>query len=446
MNVRAVGVVVLAASLGAADVAMAQSTTIAAALARQPPATEEPQPAPAPSAPDDAPEPAVVRWRPLPSVRIGSHLRLDVHFRLQFDARDSEAPLEEDEDDTRLDVARRRLGVEGVAFRIVEFEIERELTGDDAWRDVFVNVRANRRAEIQAGHFRLPFSIDQDIGATNRDFTSRSLIARQLAPGRDPGVMVHGRPVRPIEYEVGVFSRDGRNARTRNETKVTGGRTVAWRVVAQPWRSRKHGLEDLEFGVARTHSDVPLGLPALRGETVLESVFFDSDTPVLGARQRTGLQMRWRPGPFSMMSEYIRVTTRRDGQEIEGGDLSPLRAHGWYLSGTWAVTGERKARGLSSPRRPVFRGGPGAIELAARIERITFGSTGTSEAPSTGPRAEVVLPNGDRAATLGVNWYLNRYVKVQANVVRERLDDPLRGPLPSQPSFWSRVLLLQFTL
>ena len=399
----------------------------------------------------DEPEPAsppAVRWRPLPSVRLGDRLRFDVHFRLQVDGRASEAPLEDQDDgDPPFDLARRRVSIEGVAFDQLEFEIEREITGDEPWRDVFVNYRADPRVQVQAGHFRLPFSLDQDIGATHRDFVSRSLAGRQLGPGRDPGVMVHGRVLRRLRYEAGLFRNDGRNARTRNPERVAGGRTFAWRVVAQPWRGEKqHLLEDLQFGVARTSSDVPLGIPALRAETVLESVFFASDTPVLGARHRTGLEARWRSGPFSVVGEYIRMTTAREGQSVEDGDLSPLLAHGWYLTGTWAITGEQKSRGLTSPRRPLFRGGPGAIELAARIERLAFGSTASGEPGSTSPRADVVLPNADRATTIGVNWYLNRYVKVQANIVRERLDDPARGPMPAQPAFWSRVLLLQITL
>ena len=33
--------------------------------------------------------------------------------------------------------------------------------------------------------------------------------------------------------------------------------------------------------------------------------------------------------------------------------------------------------------------------------------------------------------TLGVNWWVNRWVKIQANFIREKLDDPSLGPLPS---------------
>jgi hypothetical protein len=48
--------------------------------------------------------------------------------------------------------------------------------------------------------------------------------------------------------------------------------------------------------------------------------------------------------------------------------------------------------------------------------------------------------------SFGVNWYLNRWVKVQFNLIRDELTDPSLGPLPLQPSFWSRVWRVQLTL
>ena len=48
--------------------------------------------------------------------------------------------------------------------------------------------------------------------------------------------------------------------------------------------------------------------------------------------------------------------------------------------------------------------------------------------------------------TLGANWYVNRWVKVQANFIRESIENPALGPLPSQPTFWSRVLRFQLSI
>ena len=124
------------------------------------------------------------------------------------------------------------------------------------------------------------------------------------------------------------------------------------------------------------------------------------------------------------------------------------------MSGTWAVTGEKKAEGFDSPLRPLFRG-PffkgwiGAVELAARAERIRFGSVDSDISgvlPSTAPRAEIVLGNSDLAYTFGVNWYATRWIKIQLNLVRNTIGFPDQGPNPEQSIFWSRIVRFQFSM
>ena len=86
------------------------------------------------------------------------------------------------------------------------------------------------------------------------------------------------------------------------------------------------------------------------------------------------------------------------------------------------------------------------MELAGRIEALTFGSGAPAGEGSRSPRSDVILRNKDQVATFGVNWYVNRWVKVQGNIIRESIEDPSRGPLTSKPAFWSRVLRLQVVL
>jgi phosphate-selective porin len=66
--------------------------------------------------------------------------------------------------------------------------------------------------------------------------------------------------------------------------------------------------------------------------------------------------------------------------------------------------------------------------------------------PSTSARADAVLGNSDRVTTLGLNWHVNRWVKVQANLIHEEIGRPSMGPMPARSSFWSRVVRLQLTL
>lgn len=386
-------------------------------------------------------------WKDHPSLRFGKALRIDFRARFQTDTRRSDAPLTDDDLDAgTLDLARRRIGVEGQIGKYADFQIERELDDEEPWRDVYVNYSQFDAVQVQAGKFKLPFSLDETTGATNRDFAYRSRIATQLAPGRDRGVMLHGRLVDRIEYEAGAFDHDGDNARTRSGTRVFAGRTLAVRLAVEPLRPTKSPIDDLHVGVALTTGDVPVGFTGLRGRTALDESFFPSRLYVNGRRRRMGVEFRVRPGPASIKAELIRATEERVGQSVEDGDLSPFVARGWYVSGTYALTGESKDDGLDRPRHPFLRGGIGAVEMAVRLEQLEFASAGGVGGPSTSPRSDNVQGNSDRALTFGVNWYLNRWIKVQGNIIREAIADPSRGPLPDRPVFWSRVFRLQFVI
>ena len=386
------------------------------------------------------------RWKGYPSLHLGKGTHIDLRARVQLDARGADSPGN-DSDEPETDFARRRIAVEGEIRGLVAFELDRELEGENAWRDVYANYKQFDFVQVQGGKFKLPFSLDENTSPTNLDFVYRSLAARLLAPGRDRGVMVHGRVLdRMVRYELGVFDHDGRNARSRNPERVYGEQALAGRVLVQPFRSSKSILTDLQVGAAFTSSDLPEGTRSLRGTTTFEETFFDPDLWVLGRRERTGFEFRWRPGPFSFKSEYMRVTTDRRGQSVENSDLSALLATGWYVSGTWAITGESKADGLNKPRRPFMRGGFGAVEVAARIEDVKFTSAANDGVPSLSLRADLVAASSDRVTTIGANWYLNQWIKIQLNAIREALANPERRSLAAREPSWSFVTRFQFTM
>ena len=89
---------------------------------------------------------------------------------------------------------RARVALEGRIYDDLEYEVDTELRDTEhPWRDVFLNYRRFEAAEIQVGKFKVPFGRDQLTSVFNNSFISRSLIGSQLSPGRDIGVMVHGR-------------------------------------------------------------------------------------------------------------------------------------------------------------------------------------------------------------------------------------------------------------
>jgi phosphate-selective porin len=216
------------------------------------------------------------------------------------------------------------------------------------------------------------------------------------------------------------------------------------RLVVTPFASRgDSAFARLEIGVAAAESQLDTRL-GLRGRTVLgDGIFFDR-VYVNGQRRRIGLDAGWERGPASLSAEYITLSDERKAMGFDGADLPNVGAKAWYVAGTWALTGERK-RGRLEPRHDLFRGGIGAVELVARAEELRFDSASYPGATFGFPTPTALSTNADRAVTLGINWYVNHYVKLQGNIIMERIEDPGRSPAPAAGGrFISPLLLLQF--
>ena len=130
-------------------------------------------------------------------------------------------------DQSGLDQARRRIGVEGQVMKAVSFQVELELSNTTrSGATCSSDYDQFTFARLQFGKFKLPFSVDENTGSTSLDFAFRSLAANTLAPGRDRGWMVHGQVLNhAVGYEYGAFDHDGHNAKpsAANADRVTGG-------------------------------------------------------------------------------------------------------------------------------------------------------------------------------------------------------------------------------
>ena len=396
-------------------------------------------------------------WRDHPSLRFGRPLRLDFSMKLQEDARRAgDDPFEFQ----TFELHRLRVGVDGEMFGRIQFSVERELTENEnstgeiigrrkpAWKDYYVDVNLSDGFQVRGGRFKIPFGVEQLTGISNLDFVYRSLDASTIAPARDRGVMVHGRFFkRGLNYSAGVFEHDGDNSRSN---KIRGGdNTFAARVTGNPFRKIKAaGFGAIELGGAfalTSVSDESILPNGLRARTVMSGYTFYEPVFVKGQRTRIEADVDWNTGPFNARAEYTWMSDDRNEQGFGDDDLPQARARAWFVSGTWVVTGEKKDRPVP-PRHEIFRGGAGAVELAGRYERLRFGGVPGDDVPFRNPRAVTILPVANEVVTFGINWYLNRWVKMQANTLREHVDDEERSPVPSGAAFWSQIVRLQIVL
>jgi phosphate-selective porin OprO and OprP len=401
-------------------------------------------------------------WNDRPTIVFGEDLNIELRGRVQSDWR----RYDPDVDEETFDLRTVRFGLKGEITRHLDWEIERELDkfaaledgveGEEKWqfgdwKDVYINWSTFDAVRVRAGRFKMPFGLEQTTSVSDLDFAYRALGSVKIAPGRDTGVMAYGELLDgSLLYEAGVFDDDGDNGELESERFSQEGQdledigpSIAARIVGEPFRRLPvhNRLKGAELGIAFTTSNVPEGLNSLQGEEVWGYNFFDK-VYVNGRRQRLGLQFDWSPGPVGFRSEWMQSREQRIGQSNRDEDLSDFIGTAWYASATWLVTGEDKDSDVQ-PRRPLFKGGFGAIEIGVRYDELTFESAGKTGPDFTNPRSEHLTPNTDRTLTFGVNWLTSRWVKVVANALRQSFADENRTPLAGTTSFWSALLRLQ---
>ena len=370
------------------------------------------------------------------ALRVGDSVRIEPKVRVQGDIllwRDS-GTIED-----RFSWGSRRLGVNGELFNRVQFQVERAFQDDDdddtPWRDVYADVRINRALQVRGGRFKLPFSLERNTSRDELDFVQRATAVRAISPARDTGVMVHGRLAdRVVGYEVGVFQHaDGLDLIDDPNSWSSLGATFAGRVTVSPIRDKDDGpTRDLHFGAGLVRNSMPEGLNSVVGRSFDGERFFDRFN-VNGQRTRLGAEGLWRGRRVTVKGELLQLTDQRMGQAVTGEDLSDLVLRGGYVTALVRVFGGSGRKGQ-------------AVDVAARIDRLTLGSGNDTDEAFTNPRADHVAPLTKNTWTFGGNWQVHRWVRVQGNLIRESLVDTLGVRDITPEPTWTAVMRLQFAL
>ena len=343
--------------------------------------------------------------------KFGGRLQNDWAFYSADDALEAAVgPFEEG-----TEFRRARLFFEGELYDRVEFKAQYDFAGGDTEiKDAYLGlVNLPVVGGLRVGHFKEPFSLEEQTSSKYLTFMERALPVEAFSPSRNTGFMLH-RGEERYTWAVGAFrDTDGfGDAVDRDEVNLTG------RVTALPWYA-DGGRRLLHVGISASEREPTED--ALRFRSRPESHLAPRvvDTGAFGADGLTlvDLEAALVHGPFSAQGEYVRAAADAlPGASAPGGASDPDFGS-FYVYGSWFLTGEHRPYKTSAgafdrlkPERPWTDGGLGAWEVAVRYSSLDLDDAGFA-----GGEVDDV--------TLGLNWYPFANVRWMLNYVLSDRDD-----------------------
>ena len=297
-------------------------------------------------------------------------------------------------------------------------------------KNLYLQYQFSKAIGVRVGHFKLPVGHEFLTSASKTDLVERSLLSNTLGPDRDWGVMALGEVRKRFSYSLGVFRGDGHTADFRSETAVSGRLVFA---AAGPLDvGAAFSLADVEADPDGPGTDPsPRGV---RGTSPTGWRFYDRKF-VNGRRLRWELDSQYTRKGFQLKGEFLQHREARNGQGSTFGDLPTEVGTGWSVTASYILTGEKKQRTLK-PAKPLFKGGPGLIELVAKYDTVKLDDNGPATGfEGAGNRARNLRPAADRILWGGVSWLPTTWVRLYGDVLVENYKDALLAPEPPGAHF-----------
>jgi phosphate-selective porin OprO/OprP len=368
--------------------------------------------------------------------------QLELRAYAQADGRWLLDPQQEG-DDTFL-FRRVRLNFEGTLFESIDFRLMPDFANSTLTLfDAYANLKYFPAAQLQVGKFKPPVGLERLQSATALTFVERAF-PTLLVPSRDIGGMLWSELAEGlVTYQLGYFNgvRDG----GAQDVDTDDGKDFAARLFFHPFRNLENEwLDGFGIGVAGTWGRIDEQAPTSFRTTAASTNFFAyrGASAAFGAVTGDGERLRYTPqaywyaGPVGFMAEYVSSAQdmRLDPLPAAGGDSvrEYLRHDAWQVALSYALTGENASyKGLvpASNFTP-SEGTWGAFEIAARYNEIDFDDDSFEGGASSlaDPTASVTKAQG---FTVGLNWYLNRWVKLMVNYDRITFDGGAAGGTPT---------------
>ena len=310
---------------------------------------------------------------------------------------------------------RARLYMSGEVGEHLRFQAQYDFADGDAdFRDVYMEL-ANLpvAGNLRFGQFKEPFGLEELMSSNNITFIERAQPTSVFAPSRKTGVMLHNAFLdNRITGAVGVF----RDTNDYGNRARDGKYNVAARVTGLPWYE-DGGKQLVHLGIAYLYRNLDGEFRVnVRPEAQLTPRFLDTGLILADNEHRLGLEAAALYGPFSIQGEYMM-------SRVDTEFLGNRTIDGWYVAGSWVMTGESRSYSTSSgtfgtvkPKNNFKLTGEnqgfGAWELALRYSELDLNDGGRNG----------IRGGAEDTLTLGLNWYLNPNARIMFNYMHTSVD------------------------
>lgn len=296
-------------------------------------------------------------------------------------------------------IRRGRLVLSGHVFRDFGYYLEGDFTGPARLEELRLSYIRFPQATLILGQHKPRFGLENLTSARDLDFAERAIIVRALTPDQQVGLTLEGRLLdNRLYYGAGIYNGCGRVDQCPGGLDNDNDKELAGRLAVTPIPQLTLGA-DLDF---RTFRRGPRGFATDGHGATVNNVFnpitetgfrlAGAGFPIDGNRLTTSGDLALSLYPFELKGEYYFAWQERNRLGPGGADLPDLQVQGGYGQVGYWLFGKKPQGLLAMARYEYFR---------SDADRLR-----TGERPAT-----------VHAGLLGLNWYLNRHVRLRANYI-----------------------------
>ncbi len=380
---------------------------------------------------------------------------LQFHNETQLDIRAYGQAHQDPVNQVGFYIPRMRLIFNGHLTKPIEYNVSiNKGLGSLDLLDAYFNFNYDSRAQFQIGRYRVPFTYDW-YALSNQFLTTpeRSVFALNYGYNRNTGVMMHGEILdESAEYALAVVNGPRNSYYDTNTAKdLLGFLNV------RPFQhsSRFPWLEYMNLGGSFAfgwQDQAPLPISFHTSASATTSGGTDVGVPTFlrlndhvlekGKRSLWEAHLAYYYQQLTFMAAVDGGVNTYGFRNQAGAVEVPVWA--WHVQFGYFLTGEEiTRRTMVEVKRPFDlrkgKRGPGAWEIQARFDRFQLGD----EVFTGGLAAPTGWTNRVNTLDCGVNWYLNRYVRIAFDWQRSMYADQVQYA-PGRTSDHSDLFWIRF--